>query len=162
MKVLRNQNPRSNLLDYRFPIPFFCFLNSNSVVMNKGSYLLLVEANDTVKIGALGELEFDGKYVYCGSALGPGGLSRVKRHFKTSKGEGNVHWHIDYLLRQGEVIEAYLFPGKDIECDLSDELDDPVHGFGASDCSCGSHLHTTENLEYVLEKREHRILRPED
>ncbi len=128
--------------------------------MDKGSYLLEIEINGDVEVGALGVRSFNGVYVYCGSAMGPGGLSRVKRHFRKAEGEGSTHWHIDYLLREGKVRKAYLFPGRDIECQLSNELSTGVHGFGASDCSCDSHLHTTENLGKVLE-RDHRVIKPD-
>lgn len=82
-----------------------------------------------------------GRYLYCGSAFGPGGLkARLSRHMRPEK---PVRWHIDRLTTTGRVAGAWIFPGGD-ECALVARLADlpvPVPGFGASDCRiCPSHL----------------------
>ena len=115
----------------------------------KGSYSLIIETPEKAEIGALGTKKFNQEYaVYNGSAFGPGGLKRVLRHFSSDK---KIHWHIDYLLKHGELKMAAVFPGKDLECELSEKLDGrPVNGFGSSDCSCGSHLLEYRRLEEVF------------
>lgn len=85
-----------------------------------------------------------GRYLYCGSARGPGGIkARVGRHMRTVKA---VRWHVDRLTVSGTVSGAWVDEGGD-ECALSAALADhglpvPVKGFGASDCrSCAAHLY---------------------
>jgi Uri superfamily endonuclease len=85
-----------------------------------------------------------GRYVYCGSAYGPGGMrARVARHCKRQKA---VRWHIDRLTMAGRVIAVHGEPGGQ-ECDLVDkvlatpEASIPAPGFGSTDCRrCPSHL----------------------
>ena len=116
----------------------------------KGSYSLIIKAPEKVEVGALGVKEFEKEYlVYNGSAFGPGGLKRVFRHFSTDK---KIHWHIDYLLEKGELQAALIFPEKDLECELSDNMNDPVDGFGSSDCKCNSHLFQFESFESIFQK----------
>ena len=52
--------------------------------MNKGVYCLVLNTSGTrLRVGARGDLAFPcGWYVYVGSALGTGGLSRVVRHIQ--------------------------------------------------------------------------------
>jgi len=115
----------------------------------KGSYSLIIETPEQAEVGALGLKEFDKKYaVYNGSAFGPGGLKRVLRHFSSDK---KIHWHIDYLLKQGDLRKALIFPEKDLECDISEKLGGrPVKGFGASDCKCSSHLIEYDSLHKIF------------
>jgi endonuclease-3 len=112
-----------------------------------GTYTLLVELAEpaTVEVGALGTVDFAaGWYAYVGSALGPGGFSRVRRHRELAAGEhGARHWHIDYLLGHpatpldGVVASA----GTDVECAVAEVLSgERVPDFGCSDCGCDSHL----------------------
>jgi Uri superfamily endonuclease len=85
-----------------------------------------------------------GRYVYCGSAFGPGGIrARVARHRKRDKA---VRWHIDRLTAVGRVVAVRAEPGGR-ECDLVAEVlarpgaSVPVAGFGSSDCRrCAAHL----------------------
>jgi histidyl-tRNA synthetase len=82
-----------------------------------------------------------GRYLYCGSAKGPGGLrARLGRHMRRGK---TVRWHIDRLTEAGAVPGAWVVPGGD-ECALAAalaHLEVPVPGFGSSDCAtCRSHL----------------------
>lgn len=115
--------------------------------MTGGTYTLLLDLTDsaTITVGALGERDFDpGWYAYTGSAFGPGGFARVKRHRELARGDRETrHWHLDYLLgHDGTRIDAvWRTPKKDIECSVAGELPgDPVTSFGSSDCRCGSHL----------------------
>lgn len=82
-----------------------------------------------------------GRYLYCGSAYGPGGLrARLARHFRADK---TIRWHVDQLTTQGEVLGAWAVGGGD-ECELAARLGFlpvPLDGFGATDCArCRSHL----------------------
>ena len=85
-----------------------------------------------------------GRYAYCGSARGPGGIrARVARHLRAEK---RPHWHIDRLTGVGRVVAVHGIPDGS-ECDLADFLagltgvSAPVPGFGSSDCRrCTSHL----------------------
>lgn len=105
----------------------------------KGSYSLIIRTPEKMEIGALGVKRFEMNYaVYNGSAFGPGGLKRVLRHFSSDK---KIHWHIDHLLSNSEIEAALIFPGKDLECELSRKMENEVKGFGSSDCSCSSHLY---------------------
>ena len=82
-----------------------------------------------------------GRYLYAGSARGPGGLrARLARHMRAEK---KPHWHIDRLTEAGTVEGAWAIPGGD-ECALIAALASlpvPVPGFGSTDCRCcTSHL----------------------
>ncbi len=124
-----------------------------------GTYTLLVElrSETALSVGALGECRLPaGGYAYTGSALGPGGFSRVRRHRRTARGAHDVrHWHVDYLLgdsdaRVDRVVHA---PGVDVECAVAERLPaGPAAGFGASDCGCRSHLSAATSLETMGER----------
>lgn len=113
-----------------------------------GTYALLLRSEETqeIKVGALGMMTVrSGMYVYVGSAFGPGGLqARVARHVR---GDGALHWHIDYL-RAVTTLDAvwYTHDPQRRECTWADILRSlpdaavSVDGFGASDCSCQAHL----------------------
>lgn len=109
----------------------------------KGSYLLIIWLEGKKRIKTRGR-EFDlkgGFYVYVGSAMNS--LERrVERHFRRNK---KLHWHIDFLLREGELLRAYLIPsGERLEEKLSIEVSkygEPVEGFGASDIGVSSNLY---------------------
>jgi len=132
--------------------------------VDKGSYALLYRLKNTRKIdvGSLGRISFPaGYYVYLGSAFGPGGLKRVKRHRRLSQeGEGSTHWHIDYISEDcsSELLRAYLIPGKDVECfmasELSGDMATELKGFGCSDCGCNSHLISYRTEEAASEEIE--------
>jgi histidyl-tRNA synthetase len=82
-----------------------------------------------------------GRYLYCGSAYGPGGLrARLARHMRRGK---SLRWHVDRLTEAGRVAGAWVVPDGD-ECALAASLAHlpaPVAGFGSSDCRrCRSHL----------------------
>lgn len=85
-----------------------------------------------------------GRYIYCGSAYGPGGLrARLRRHLRADK---RPRWHADRLTLAGRVLGLGLAPGG-AECALVEDLrrrpgvEVPVPGFGSSDCRrCPAHL----------------------
>lgn len=113
---------------------------------DKGAYLLHIELAKPreLQIGRLGKRRFKrGHYVYTGSALN--GLSaRIARHRRRTK---KTHWHVDYLLRDA-ILRSYrkVPSGERQECLLNSAVAEhaqatmQVPGFGASDCSCDSHL----------------------
>jgi Uri superfamily endonuclease len=72
------------------------------------------------------------RYLYCGSAKGPGGLrARIARHMR--HGEA-LRWHIDRLTEAGHVPGVRTVVG-DHECDLVAALAPlpaPIKGFGSS------------------------------
>jgi endonuclease-3 len=115
--------------------------------MTAGTYTLLIEleAPTTIDVGALGTFDFeDGWYAYTGTAFGPGGFSRIDRHRDVATGRNETrHWHVDYLLGDdcARLVGTCRTPNVDAECRFSDRLPGTrVPGFGASDCSCDSHL----------------------
>ena len=98
----------------------------------------------TIQVGRLGRFEFGaGYYVYTGSAMG-GLEARLARHRRQQK---TLWWHIDYLLRQAELVDVVAIPTqRKIECGRSRRLLSlpgaavVAPGFGASDCNCVTHL----------------------
>ncbi len=113
----------------------------------RGLYCLVlgVPSAARVPVGALGVRDVPaGVYVYVGSAQG-GIEARVDRHRSEEK---TLQWHIDYLLKHGEVISSIAIPlgSKEQECETlrlissCEEAEIPVPGFGSSDCDCPSHL----------------------
>jgi Uri superfamily endonuclease len=85
-----------------------------------------------------------GRYVYAGSARGPGGLrARIARHLRRGKPR---HWHVDHLTEAATSLRAFPVAGGN-ECALVGKLlkskryRHPLPGFGSSDCRrCVSHL----------------------
>jgi Uri superfamily endonuclease len=115
--------------------------------MESGVYCLALENPAAVLgVGALGLVAFRaGFHVYVGSALGPGGLSRVERHRRLARErDRRPRWHVDYLLLDPRfcLTAAVSAPTAErLECALARAVGgEPVAGFGASDCACGSHL----------------------
>lgn len=110
-----------------------------------GVYILKIklEKAKNIEVGALGQNNFEsGYYFYAGTAQ-RNLKARIKRHYSSDK---KMHWHIDYLLAEAELEKDFVFefPGEG-ECFLAEMLkkeggSTPISGFGASDCSCGSHL----------------------
>ena len=111
-----------------------------------GTYLLLLrcQRESRLPIGKLGEMTVQpGYYVYVGSAFGPGGVrARVSHHRETA---ARAHWHIDYLRRVAEPVDAWCVYGARCEHAWAARLQRgpvsmPLQGFGASDCDCLTHL----------------------
>ncbi|MES9832720.1 MAG: GIY-YIG nuclease family protein [Candidatus Thiodiazotropha sp. LLP2] len=113
-----------------------------------GTYVLLLKNSrkKTIRVGRLGEYDFQkGWYLYVGSAFGPGGVAaRCRHHQRVSQ---RPHWHIDYL-RAESVLSEIWFTHDPCRREhewaglLASHLKhrQPIPGFGASDCECGSHL----------------------
>jgi Uri superfamily endonuclease len=115
--------------------------------MDKGIYCLLFRnPGCMVQVGALGNLTFRaGWHIYVGSALGSGGLKRLRRHISLAQlRDKQPKWHIDYLLISpcfSLVHAVYAVTADRLECRFARELDkDCIPKFGCSDCSCPSHL----------------------
>jgi Uri superfamily endonuclease len=112
-----------------------------------GTYALVLalRKKQLITVGKLGRFSFPaGYYIYVGSAFGPGRLrARIGRHLRTVKA---VRWHIDYVRNSMDVLAGwYTFDDSRQECPWASIFvtlggQYPVRGFGASDCSCESHL----------------------
>jgi Uri superfamily endonuclease len=121
--------------------------------MTVGAYILIMqlERECSINVGSLGMIRFhEGRYAYAGSALG--GLEpRLRRHFSAEK---KRRWHIDYLLEKGNALQAFYVPSEQkLECFLNRLVSVlpesmPVAGFGASDCTCMTHLHRISEEGY--------------
>ncbi|WP_159727869.1 DUF123 domain-containing protein [Methylosinus sp. Ce-a6] len=108
-----------------------------------GAYVLLVRLAHPLEVaaGRRHATLAPGRYLYCGSAKGPGGLrARLARHMRRGK---RRRWHIDQLTESGESQGAWITLAAS-ECDLVAALGAlpvPLDGFGSSDCPrCRSHL----------------------
>jgi histidyl-tRNA synthetase len=108
-----------------------------------GAYALLIrlDAPLLAKAGRHAATLTPGRYVYCGSAKGGGGIAaRLGRHMRREK---RTHWHVDQLTCAGTTLGAWAVPGGD-ECALNEELavlPIPLEGFGSTDCPrCKSHM----------------------
>jgi len=116
--------------------------------MDKGVYCLILACDRpcTITIGAQGPTKFKkGWYLYMGSALGSGGLSRVTRHIRFFHEQyRKPKWHIDYLMAADEITLTSVICAKTedrLECVLAKNIGgDRVEKFGCSDCRCDSHL----------------------
>ena len=121
----------------------FC-LNADEAPALPGAYAMAIELADKAAVRLCGRSPITlsaGRYLYCGSAKGPGGLkARLSRHMRRGK---SLHWHVDQLTEQGLVVGSWVFPGGD-ECELvqmCSYLPMPIARFGSSDCAtCRSHL----------------------
>lgn len=127
-------------------------------MVEKGSYTVFYEVKEDFRaeVGSLGEILFKkGFYCYTGSAFGPGGLKRVSRHRKLCQnGEGNTHWHIDYLSVSNNTsfLGSFKAENEDIECVLAESLQgESFESFGCSDCGCESHLFYYKDKKKMLE-----------
>jgi Uri superfamily endonuclease len=86
-----------------------------------------------------------GYWVYVGSAFGPGGLrARLTHHLSPSV---RPHWHLDYIKTALHPVEIWATTNAvkrehewaGVFSTLKGATR-PIAGFGASDCSCRSHL----------------------
>lgn len=121
--------------------------SENDIFSGKGVYCLVFKNRACkIEVGKKGEFLFRaGFHIYVGSALGSGGLKRVKRHISLSRNQNrNPSWHVDYLhLNQAFrlVSAVYAFTSSRLECALASRIGgDFVSGFGCTDCACNSHL----------------------
>jgi len=109
-----------------------------------GAYVLKIGLKTAIHVILAGRSPIKlsaGRYLYCGSAYGPGGLrARLTSHWRRQK---SLRWHVDQLTARGITMGAWVVPSGD-ECDLVRMLSDlptPITGFGSSDCKiCRSHL----------------------
>ena len=111
-----------------------------------GAYLLMIRLDVPAALPERfdGQHLPEGRYVYAGSAYGPGGIrARCRRHLRRDKAR---RWHVDWLASAASEFFVFAFPGGD-ECELVARLSKladvrfPVPGFGSSDCrTCRSHL----------------------
>jgi Uri superfamily endonuclease len=120
-----------------------------SLPKTQGCYALLLQLStpQALVVGRLGVVDLmPGRFVYCGSAQGPGGLrARVGRHLG---GGGSRFWHIDGLRAVAALDEVWLWEGarRELECAAAEALATlpgarrPLARFGSSDCRCPGHL----------------------
>lgn len=127
--------------------------------MKKGIYCLLIKnsSDQSIRVGALGNITFPaGYYIYVGSALGSGGLSRVSRHIRFFREQyRKPKWHIDYLMMNAVLEKTFCAETDErLECVLSAAVGgECVLRFGCSDCDCVSHLYyRKENPEEEIRK----------
>lgn len=118
-----------------------------SLPAERGAYALVIDLIRPLALGIprySGSVLPTGRYVYCGSAYGPGGIAaRVGRHLRTDK---KLRWHVDHLTHAGTVVDVMPVIGGR-ECDLlaavltTPGAHVPLRRFGGMDCiSCPAHL----------------------
>lgn len=115
----------------------------------KGTYILILRLSEEaahIITGKLGAFDFPaGYYAYVGSAFGAGGLrGRLKHHLTPVK---KPHWHIDYLRQSATICEIWYVASETRHEHQWADMLRVMHGagvpaprFGASDCTCESHL----------------------
>ena len=117
-----------------------------------GTYVLVLKLHweSVIEVGGLGELTFPaGTCLYCGSALGPGGLAaRIAHH---NRFPALPRWHIDYLRFAASPVEVwYAVSDERLEHEWAgflvgiEGVEEAAPGFGSSDCGCASHLFRTD------------------
>jgi sugar fermentation stimulation protein A len=110
---------------------------------DRGSYLIILNLKRGRNIETRGGVYHcpKGYYIYVGSARES--LSkRIERHRRKRK---NLFWHIDYLRQHADFCDALpVRASHDLECEIATAMSNvaewTVPGFGASDCTCPSHL----------------------
>jgi sugar fermentation stimulation protein A len=113
-------------------------------VQNRGCYMLILHIPDEKKItvGSLGFVHFpSGYYIYVGSAK-TNLTQRIARHLREKK---SFFWHIDYLRNEAATCSALPIRSSaplehEIALAVNRIADWSIPGFGASDCSCATHL----------------------
>ena len=117
------------------------------ITSEPGAYALVIELDRPCRlaIATLAPATLPaGRYLYLGSARGPGGIrARVARHLRRNK---TRHWHVDHLTARGRITGVITAPGGS-ECALARRalkfaaVAAPLAGFGSSDCrECPAHL----------------------
>jgi len=112
--------------------------------LDSGSYMLILHLLEdiTISVGSLGHVSLShGFYIYVGSAK-KNLTKRMERHLRKRK---KFFWHIDYLRDHAEActalpIRSHTSLEHEVAFALSKIADWSVPGFGASDCSCDTHL----------------------
>ncbi len=122
---------------------------------DKGVYLLVLEVKEDQRI-AIGKRPLTdfrkGIYLYVGRAKN-GLQGRIERHLRNEK---KAFWHIDYLLQKADVQEVWIKRDFFDECQTALEIKSLLKNtsslkkFGASDCSCASHLFYLPERETYL------------
>jgi sugar fermentation stimulation protein A len=111
---------------------------------DSGSYILILHIHQdaVISVGGLGNVLFHhGYYLYVGSAR-TNLKKRMERHLRRRK---NFFWHIDYLRDHAESCTAIPVRSQTkLEHELASAIgriaDWSIPRFGASDCSCDTHL----------------------
>ena len=113
-----------------------------------GTYALIYHcpASFRTVVGKRGPIEVaKGYWIYVGSAFGPGGLkARLRHHLKPAQ---RPHWHLDYIKADLNPLEIWATADDEkrehawarIVSGLRGSTC-PLTGFGATDCTCPSHL----------------------
>ena len=98
-------------------------------------------------------------YYYVGSALN-NIEARLTRHLSNDK---KTHWHIDYLLHFGKIIDIYIKETHEKEeCIIAQKIAenlDEIPNFGSSDCKCPSHLFYSKNKDISFIKNDANLLK---
>lgn len=124
-------------------------------ITNTGSYCLIINVKNRMylKIGRKVKKYFPaGFYVYVGSAMNNPDR-RIARYISTDK---KIHWHIDYLLEHSQLVCIFRIDSTvRLECGISNSIylkseATVTQGFGASDCSCKTHLHYFRNSSEII------------
>jgi Uri superfamily endonuclease len=83
--------------------------NADAAPSAPGAYILQIDLAEAVLVSTARQPPtglLPGRYFYCGSANGPGGLrSRLARHMRHGK---SLHWHIDQLTERGAVTGTWI------------------------------------------------------
>jgi Uri superfamily endonuclease len=119
-----------------------------TIPLSPGTYALVYRCDAPFQAvaGKLGPVCLSpGHWIYIGSAFGAGGLkSRLRHHLKPSP---RPHWHLDYIKHGLKPVEIWLTTdGVKQEHAWATVMSGlkgatcPIAGFGASDCTCRSHL----------------------
>lgn len=121
-----------------------------------GIYVLIIQVNEDidVDVGALGKRIFNkGLYAYVGSAQ-RNMEQRINRHLRSEK---RKFWHIDYFLENSHtnIIKIFFNEGdNEEECKTAESLseyEEPISGFGCSNCRCKSHLFSLKKYSFLQE-----------
>jgi Uri superfamily endonuclease len=134
-----------------------------------GTYALVFNCSAPFQavIGKLGPVFLtSGYWIYVGSAFGPGGLrSRLSYHLKPSH---RPHWHLDYIKSALRPVEIWTTTDTikrehDWAAIFStgNGASRPIAGFGATDCTCRSHLiHLPRRPSFYRFKKQTRTVIP--